>query len=233
MFIKLVTHSGVRFLMRDYKVCALTLRSSQNKRIEQACCTVTQTIQNNAVLEQYCTWTILYLNNTVLEQYCTWAMDHLNVQHYQDKLGDSLHPNTLNKLEGHGSLHHTQNLYLPVRPCSDPDMGGHWNPEVDVFIHGCKQVVGLLISISLTIPFKLFFISVFALNEYFQTTVTSYPTLNIFFHSRRWCNENTTLFLKIYHFYIFCCLNWQLRRYHRIHCSLHAKSMKVTDFFLI
>ena len=61
MFIKLVMHSGVWLLMRDYKGCAFILQSSQNKRIEQVCCTdtVTQTIQNNTVLEP---WTIQMYN---------------------------------------------------------------------------------------------------------------------------------------------------------------------------
>ena len=52
-------------------------------------------------------------------------MNHVNVQHYQGKLGRSLHPNTFNKFEGYGPGVTVVSIicktYFPVRPCYDPD----------------------------------------------------------------------------------------------------------------
>ena len=134
-------------------------------------------------------------------------MDYINIQYYQGELGHSLHPISLNKPEGYGSLHHTQNLYLPVRSnCSDPDVrgGGHLNPEGMCSYTGVQsQNIKKKYLVHSKVHHRL---SLLKLNEYFQTKVTSYPILNIFFHSRRWCNENITLFIKTYHFHDFCCL---------------------------
>ena len=142
---------------------------------------------------------VLYRNSDHLEQYCAWTKDHLNVQHYQGELGHSLHPITLNKFESYGSLHHTQNLYLPERPCSDPDMGALKSRGGCVHTRALKvdpkQVFGLFISTSWTIPFQAIFYKCIHPKLVFSNYGDRLPHPQHFFHSRRWCNENITLFM--------------------------------------